>query len=285
MTNQASLDPKTQEAISAALEDNWQKALELNQQLLEKYPHDPDTMNRLARAYHEIGEPTQAKKIYQQVLEIDPYNQIAEKNLQRLASCKKAVRKENNNKPVSSLKGDLFLEEPGKTAVVTLTDTAMPGVLAHLQTGDEVSLVPHRNDVTVVSETGRRIGKVENSLAKKIAANLRAGSRFEAFIKSVSPKNGVKNGSLQVTVFIRESHRSPKVTESPFPVSTTHFTPYIREDALHIIADQAPVPTEADDTIEEVEVTELPSVATEHDQSLEELAEKEHEESDHLDEE
>lgn len=284
MRTQPSLDPQIQEAIDAALKNNWPKAVEINQSLLKKYPKDTEAMNRLARAYHEIGKVGTAKKLYQKVLELDPYNSIAEKNLKRLSSLKKASKKENNTN-AGSLKGDIFLEEPGKTAVVTLTDTAMSGVLANLHTGDTVVLVPHRNDVTVVSEAGQRIGKVENSLAKKIAANLRDGSRFEAFIKSVSPKGGAEKESLQVAVFIRETHRSPKVSEAPFPTASTLFTPYIREDALHILSDQAPVPTEADDTIEEVEITELPSSETEHDESLEELAEKEHEESDHLEEE
>jgi tetratricopeptide (TPR) repeat protein len=286
MINQALLDPQTQEAIAAALENNWEKAVEINQSLLKKYSHDLDTMNRLARAYHETGNLSEAKKIYQKVLELDPYNQIAEKNLQRLASYKKKGKKENNNKTPIAIKGDLFLEEPGKTALVTLTDTAMPDVLADLQTGDKVCLVPHRSDVTVVTESGRRIGKIENSLAKKIAADLRSGSGFEAFIKSVAPKGEAKKGSLQVSAFIRETHRSPKVTEAPFPTSSSSFTPYIREDALHILADQAPVPTEAEDSIEEVEIKDLPShVENEHDQSLEELAEKEASEGDRLEEE
>src|SRR4030042_4340589 len=110
MTNQASLDPQAQEAISAALENNWEKAVEINQSLLKKYPRDPDTMNRLARAYHEIGNVGEAKNTYQKVLQLDPYNQIAEKNLRRLASCKTRGEKENNNKAPTSLKGDLFLE-------------------------------------------------------------------------------------------------------------------------------------------------------------------------------
>lgn len=285
MTNQASLDSQTQEAISAALENNWPKAIEINQSLLIKYPNDLDTMNRLARAYHEIGKVSEAKKTYQKVLNLDPYNQIAEKNIQRLASCKKRGVKENNNKSPINIRGDLFLEEPGKTTLVTLTDTAMNGVLAHLQTGDVVNLVPHRNEVTAVTESGRRIGKLESNLAKKIAADLRTGSSFEAFIKSVTPKYEAKKSSLQVSVFIRETQHSPKVTEAPFPTSSSSFTPYIREDALHILAEQAPVPTEAEDSIEEVEIKDLPSAESEHDQSLEELAEKEHEEDERLEEE
>ena len=286
MTNHANLDPQTAEAISAALENNWEKALQLNQDLLKKYPDDIDTMNRLARAFIETKEIEQAKKLYQRILKIDPYNPIAEKNLHRLSSLKKADLKNNqinqNNQPV---KADIFLEEPGKTATVFLTDTAMSSVLAGLRTGNPVTLPPHRSDITVISASGQRIGKVANYLAKNLTNNLRAGSIFDAFVKSVSLNKNGKKGKSQVVIFIRESHRSPKIKISPFPTNTSTFTPYVREEALGILANQAPVPTEADDGIEEVEVSELPSVEAEHDQSLEELAEKEQEEGDHLEEE
>jgi len=283
MSNHANLDPQTAEAIAAALENNWQKAIELNQTLLKKYPDDIDTMNRLARSFIETSQIKRAKKLYEKILKLDSYNQIAEKNLSRLLSLKKANLKSNQtNHPV---KADIFLEEPGKTASVTLTDTAMGSVLAGLRTGNPVILSPHRNDITVISSTNQRIGKIENAQAKTIAGNIRAGSSFEAFIKSVSLNTTGRKGKPQVTIFIREVGRSAKIKISPFPSTTAAFTPYVREEALNLLAHQAPVPTEADGTIEEIEVSDLPSVETEHEQSLEELAEKEHEEDEHLDEE
>lgn len=281
MANHANLDPQTAEAIAAALENNWEKAIQLNQTLSKKYPNDIDTMNRLARAFIETNKIGRAKKLYQKILKLDPYNPIAEKNLNRLSSLKKtSLRSAQISPPV---KADIFLEEPGKTATLILTDTAMGSVLAGLRTGDPVILSPHRADVTVISSDGQRIGKIGNYLAKTLANNLRAGSNFDAFIKSVSLNASSKKGKSVVTIFVREVYRSPKIKISPFPTSTTTFTPYVREEALNLLANQAPVPTEADDAIEEVEVRDLPSV--DQDQSLEELAEKEHEESDHLDEE
>jgi hypothetical protein len=281
MANNTDLDPQTAEAIAAALENNWEKAIELNRTLLKKYPGDIDTMNRLARSFIETSQIKRARKLYEKILKLDPYNPIAEKNLKRLHSLKTSNLKPNQTSP--PVKADIFLEEPGKTAAVSLDDTAMSSVLASLRTGDPVSLSPHRNDVTVISSDGERVGKISGPLAKALAGNLRSGSNFDAFIKSVSLKGGKKEKSA-VVIFIREIHRAPKVASPPFPNSTTSFTPYVRAEALNLIANQAPVQTEADDSIEEIEVRELPSVETEHDQSLEELAEKEHEESDHLDE-
>lgn len=281
MSTDTSLDPQIQEAIDAALNNNWDKALRLNRELIEKYPDDVETINRMARALAELGKFGQAKKFYQKVLHIDQYNSIAQKNLNRLSTVKKGHQK--TNQTTSNIKGDIFLEESGKTETTTLKDTAMPSVLAGLRAGDKVNMTPHRNNITVITANGQRVGKIEDSLAKNISQNLRVGSRFEAFIKSISLHNATgRKGNSMVEIFIREIHRSRKITASPFSSKSSSFTPYVREGALNLLSNQAPVPTEADDTIEEVEVSRLPSFSQE--QSLEEMAEKEHQESEANDE-
>lgn len=281
MSNASSLDPQVQEAINAALENNWEKALQLNRELEKKYPDDAETMNRLARSLSEIGKINEAKKVYRKVLKVDPYNQISEKNLKRISSIKKSDLK--TSQLSSSFKGDIFLEESGKTVSAIIEDTAMPSVLAGLRTGDKIGLAAQRSNVKVVTSTGQRIGKIEDSLAQSISKNVRVGSKFEAFVKSVLlEKSPSKEGSSKVVIFIRETYRSPKVTTPPFPTTDYSFTPYVREEALNLISNQAPIPTEADDTIEEVEVSQLPSI--EKEASLEELAEKEHEENEVSDE-
>ncbi|MCH7541326.1 hypothetical protein IH981_00915 [Patescibacteria group bacterium] len=281
MSTNTSLDPQIQEAIDAALNNNWDNALRLNQELVEKYPSDVETINRLARALAEIGKFGQSKKFYQKVLHIDPYNSIAQKNLKRLSAVKKGYLK--TNQTTTNIKGDTFLEESGKTETSTLEDTAMPSVLAGLRTGDKINMTPHRNNITIIAANGQRVGKIEDSLAKNIAQNLRAGSRFETIIKSISFNNAPgRKENYKVEIFIREIHRSRKITSSPFSSKSSSFTPYVREGALNLLSNQAPVPTEADDTIEEVEVSQLPSFSQE--QSLEEMAEKEHQESEADDE-
>jgi len=281
MSNASSLDPQVQEAINAALENNWEKALQLNRELEKKYPDDTETMNRLARSLSEIGKINEAKKVYRKVLKVDPYNQISEKNLKRISSIKKSDLK--TSQLSSSLKGDIFLEESGKTVSAIIEDTAMPSVLAGLRTGDKIDLAAQRSNVKVVTSTGQRIGKIEDSLAQAISKNIRVGSKFEAFVKSVLlEKSPSKEGGSKVVIFIRETYRSPKVTAPPFPATDSSFTPYVRKEALNLISNQAPLPTEADDAIEEVEVTQLPSI--EKAASLEELAEKEHEENEAGDE-
>ena len=282
MGSQAELDPKINEAISAALENDWDTAIDLNRNLIEKYPEDIDTMNRLARALTETGGLVEAKKIYKKILSSDPYNKIAEKNLNRLSSIKKGP--DSENKPTTSVKGDFFLEEPGKTIVLPLGDTAMPQVLADLQIGDNVRLEPHKNEVTVTSSVGRRIGKIQSESTKSLAQSIRAGSKFEAFIKSISIKGKAeRTDDPQVFIFIRELKRSTKVTTSPFPISENTFTPFVRDETF-IRSNQAPVLAETEDSVEEVEVNEL-SPRERSEESIEDLAAKEREESDTLEEE
>jgi hypothetical protein len=276
---QSVLDPKTQEAIKSALDNDWPKAIQLNQELAARYPKDIDTMNRLARAYMETGEIAKAKKLYHQVLEIDPYNPIATKNIPRLATIKvgaKSSPSPNNDR----VRADIFLEEPGRTAIANLIDTALPGILAELRTGDRLELKQNKTSITLISNSGHRIGQLDESLGKLLEENFKIGSQFEAFIKSVSFKEKTK--PPQVEIFIRETQRSPKASTTPFPVDSSSFTPYIREEAMKLLANQAPVQTETDDGVEEVEVSTLPSAKQE--ESFEDLVEKEAEESEHLDE-
>src|SRR5262249_59773922 len=72
-------------AVRLALESNWVEAVEVNQKLLTLTPRDLSTLNRLGKALSELGRYAEAKKAYSEALEIDPTNNIARKNLERLA--------------------------------------------------------------------------------------------------------------------------------------------------------------------------------------------------------
>ncbi|MEX0621535.1 MAG: tetratricopeptide repeat protein [Candidatus Woykebacteria bacterium] len=281
MVSQISIDPLVDEAIDAALENNWQKALQLNQELLKKYPEDVDTLNRLARSLAETGKVAESKKLYRKVLELDPYNSIAAKNLAKLSSIRKT--EVNEGQIFSSLKGDLFLEESGKTCTSILEDTAMTSILVALRTGDKTQLSPQKSNLVVLSSGGRRLGKIPGGLAKRMMQDIKIGSKFEGIIKSVYIKSEKsENPKPQVAIFLREVYRSKKVSSSPFPTTNSPFTPYVREETLNLLSSQAPLPTEADDDIEEVEVSTL--LSSNQDQSLESLAEKEREADDDLEE-
>ncbi len=64
-------------AIKKALENNWEDAASLNQQLLEEDPQDIDTMNRLGFALMKLGKCRKAKDVFRNVLNFDESNPIA----------------------------------------------------------------------------------------------------------------------------------------------------------------------------------------------------------------
>ena len=75
----------TEQAIKLALDSQWEEAVEINQRLLSAVPHDLSTLNRLGKALSEVGRYSEARQAYAQALEIEPGNNIARKNLDRLA--------------------------------------------------------------------------------------------------------------------------------------------------------------------------------------------------------
>src|SRR3990167_4902968 len=124
MVNDSTTDPLllNQQAIDAALSCRWEEAIIINNKLLEFEPQRTEFLNRLAKAYFELGKYSESKKLYIQVLAIDPYNTIAEKNLMILSP-------------------SLFLEEPGITTLVSLVKVAEPQKLLTLSPGTVVELV------------------------------------------------------------------------------------------------------------------------------------------------
>ena len=127
--------PLKNQAIQIALTGDWEQAILLNEELLQEDPKDIDTLNRLAFAYTALGKLKEAKETYQKVLNIDSANPIAQKNLKKLTN----VSATQINIP-KSISTNMFLEESGKTKIVTLVNTAPAQVLRTLQVGQTVHL-------------------------------------------------------------------------------------------------------------------------------------------------
>ena len=241
MSNQSELDPRYQEAIEAALLGNWDKAIELNNALYEEYPEDITILNRLGHAYSELGQVNKASSTYKKVLEIDPYNPIATRNIEKLSTLRGSSIKP---KEAKALDPDMFLEEPGKTKAIELVDLAMPKVLIQLRVGDNVELKATKNEITVVSEDNKRLGKLANTWGTEVAQAIRLGSNFSAVVKAVKIGKDPKDSTL--SVFLRETKRSKKLAHPTFPFDT-NFTPYVREDTLSHMNETTPTTAENSD--------------------------------------
>ena len=111
---------RSREAISLAMWGHWQQAVETNNSILDYFPEDVDTHNRLGRAYLELGDYAQSREYYSRALKIDPYNAIARKNLQRLSHAKETVNTVATVAASDRVEPQQFIEEIGKAGVTGL---------------------------------------------------------------------------------------------------------------------------------------------------------------------
>lgn len=191
-----------QQAILGALNCEWEKAVGINKKIIKENPTDIDALNRLARAYAELGKFNQAKKTAKKVTTIDPFNTIATKSLSKWKNMRKG-------KAFSSTPAEThsFLEEPGKTKIVCLLHLGSTSVLANLDAGDEVSLNTHSHRVSVNATNGKYIGRLPDSLSSRLRKLIKMGNEYQVFIKSTTCD--------EVKIFIKEVKRSPKLADIP----------------------------------------------------------------------
>lgn len=221
-------------AIEEALRHNWQKAIEINRQIIKETPNDIEALNRLAFAFCETGLLKEAKRIYNKVLTINRFNPIALKNLQRLTLLKGKVTKtsaqgDGNSQQAPMLRvhnlTGLFLEEIGKTKVVTLINLAEAKTISNLHPTNVVALVPRRRGVAVTTKDGVYIGALPDDIASRLFVLIRGGNQYEAYIKSVDRS--------EVAVFIRELVRKAKFRNQPsFLGKGSTYYPFVRDEVL-----------------------------------------------------
>lgn len=195
-----------QKAISRALAGNWKEAIELNKKILKSIPDDTDTLNRLAKAYFELGCIKKAKEFSQKVLKIDPLNTIAIKSMDRWKSLRSVKELPARPSPVTD-----FIEEAGKTKLVSLLNIGDAKVLGGLDAGDEVQIFSHAHRVCITTIDKKYIGRLPDDLSARLRLLMKNGNTYQVFIKSLCPKS--------VKVFIKELQRSKKSTKIPsFPL-------------------------------------------------------------------
>lgn len=207
------------QAINAALSYNWEEAVFLNKQIIKEYPEDTDCLNRLARAFFELGKYPQAKKVYQSVLKIDPYNSIAQKNLKRVSSFKKAAPNGKSNGHAEKdpnftkvmLSPALFVEEPGITTVINLTRLAEPQKLSILSPGLIVNLNLKNRRICVADMDDNYLGSLPDDMSHHLLKLMGGGNKYQALIKSVK--------SNALSIIVRETFRSKKFRNQPSFVS------------------------------------------------------------------
>jgi tetratricopeptide (TPR) repeat protein len=202
-----------QKAVSLALAGSWQKAVETNLEILSVTPEDIDALNRLARSYSETGNIEKAIETTQKVLKIDPANSIAQKCILKW----KTARPEGNHK-ATSLSNESFLEESGRTKMITLINPGDSNVFCSLDAGDEVKLIASTHKVSIIDADGKYIGCLPDDLAARLRNLMKKGNKYQVLIKSIDSK--------EVTVFIRELENKTGVASfQPEKIDYVSFTP------------------------------------------------------------
>lgn len=193
----------TQKAVNLALQCKWDEAIKTNLEILKKEKDNTDALNRLARAYSEIGDMAKAKNTCKKVLNMEPSNQIAQKALVRYKKAK------NNSKTVAdkSASPSTFLEEPGKTKIVSLLNLGDPKIISALDAGDEVLMTTHAHRACITDKSGKYLGRLPDDLAARLKTLVKGGNKYEIYVKTIAPK--------ELKIFIKEIERGKDFINTP----------------------------------------------------------------------
>ena len=233
-----------EQAVRAALDAQWDDALAINKEIVERTPKDAEAFNRLGRAHLALGQYDEARDAYGRALKADPANMIARRNLQRLDTRRRAGVPE----PIADLAADseatarttlprtsVFIEEVGKTWVDELVNPASAELLADIPPGEQLVLVVEEDRLNVhrsdMGEPGALLGVIEAKTAERMVGLAERGNRYEVYALGLSGQS--------LRVILREVHHDPSLGNTvSFPRQITSRA-YLRERDLLRQRDEA----------------------------------------------
>jgi tetratricopeptide (TPR) repeat protein len=215
----------SKQAINLAMEGRWQEAVEVNNAIIEKFPNDVDAHNRLGKAYLEMGEYARAKSTYQKALQLDQFNLIAKKNIQRLDLMGEGAAAPSSN--TEKAEPNLFIEEIGKAGVVHLYQIASSDKLVKMMAGDKVFLKPQDASLAVVNIRGVCLGLVPSKYAGRLMQLMKGGNKYTAAV--------VASDENAISVIIRETYQDPsQIDQVSFPGrKLEEIQPYSSDHVFH----------------------------------------------------
>ena len=190
---------RSKQAIALAMQGRWREAIAANREIIDSFPNDVEAYNRLGRAYMELGMYSQAKEVYGKAMELDPYNTIAKKNLQRLSYLGEVLVSSEGD----SYKAEPqhFIEEVGKAGVVDLYRLGQREILARTAAGDRVYLKTDGPGLIVENSRGEYLGQVKPKHGQRLIKLMAGGNKYTAAI--------ISSAEDKMTVIIREVYQDP----------------------------------------------------------------------------
>jgi tetratricopeptide (TPR) repeat protein len=233
------------EAIELALANRWVEAVQVNRGIMDRFGPDEDTLNRLGKAYTELGQPSEAIEAYKSTLKMNPINPIAVKNLSKL----QALR---GGQPVPTSKAkvdvDAFIEETGKTSLTALHVHAEGDPCSKVAGGDPVKLIAAGDTMNVETARGVYLGHLEHVLGRRLIKFLEGGNRYSGAVAAC------EGGAVKIIV--RETYQDPKFFGRPsFPIKRgrDEFRPYAKESLLPRNADVEEAEEDGEEPAEELD--------------------------------
>ncbi len=188
----------SRDAIDLALKGEWERATEVNRAILELFADEVEAMNRLGKAYMELGKYDDAREVLGNVARIAPYNNIAKKNLARLESLGSSPASAKQGRKAGSAP-HVFIEESGKSGTTVLRKIAPSETIARIAPNDPANLVVENSNLNVYSRDGESLGQVDPKLGQRLVRLMCGGNEYDAAIVSVNQQG--------MSVIIRETYR------------------------------------------------------------------------------
>jgi tetratricopeptide (TPR) repeat protein len=189
-----------EQAIAAALESDWQRAADLNKQILDVAAEDVEARNRYGRALLELGKLDEAKAAYQEVLKAYPHDPIALRQVARIGALGEEKRKADPTR--SKTQTRLFIEDMGKTGILRLVNPAPLNVLARYSPGAEAELREQEGLLAVHARDGALLGFLEPKVGRRLIELIRGGNEYVVAI--------VTNDQANPRVAVREVAQGPE---------------------------------------------------------------------------
>lgn len=199
-----------EQAVDMAINAEWEKALELNNQIIKIEPENLSAYLRNGYANLQLSNLQEAKKSYLKALDIQPKNMIAEEHLEKIEIL--INRKKKVIKKSEKLDLDMFIEVPGRTKTVGLVNLGQKEDLATVVIGQKVVIKEKKRKLEVRTESDDYIGVLPDDISKRLQYFINASSKYEVFIKEINLSS--------VVVFIKEISKGKKVKHYPsFPTN------------------------------------------------------------------